>query len=76
MMTAMTDFLATRTADFPRMEQIDLDDAILAKLTGNDDSQRNVVWADRLAAYDPGEIEAFDVDDEVMGQIGVAYGMD
>ena len=74
-MTAMTDFLATQAAAFPRMDAMDLEDAILAKLTG-DDPDKNVVWADRLAAYDPGEIEAFDVDDEVMGQIGVAYGTD
>lgn len=75
-MTAMTDFLARKTSEFPRMDGLDLEEAILTKLTGEEDPEKNVVWADRLAAYDAGEIEAFDVDDEVMGQLGVAYGMD
>jgi hypothetical protein len=43
-------------------------------MSTEDDPDRIAVWADRLAAYDPGEIEAFDVDDEVMGQLGVEYG--
>ena len=74
-MTAMTDFLARKAAEFPRIDGIDLEEAILTKLTG-DYPDKNVVWADRLAAYDPGEIEAFDVDDEVMGQFSGAYGTD
>ena len=52
---------------------VDFEEDILATLT-EDDPDRNAVWADRLAAYDPGEIEAFDVDDEVMGQLSVAFG--
>ena len=75
-MTAMTEFLARKAAEFPRMDGLDLEEAILTKLTGEDDPDRNVVWADRLAAYDPGEIEAFDVDDEVMGQFSGAYAAD
>ena len=70
-MTEKTMFLAEQEGRFlemgPEGEGNDL-----AKLTG-DDLDSNGAWADRLAAYDPGEIEAFDFR-EVMPQLGVEYG--
>ena len=72
-MTEKSKFVAEQAARRPLMEQLELVEDILVTLT-DDDRVKTTVWADRLAAYDPGEIEAFDVDDEVMGQLGVQYG--
>ena len=52
-------------------DRVRLVEDILATLTEDDPEETNAVWADRLAAYDPGEIEAFDVDDELIVQLGV-----
>lgn len=71
-MTEKTKFVAEQAARHPFTDQVELVEDILATLA-DDDQVRTAVWADRLAAYDPGEIEAFDVDDEVMGQLGVEY---
>ena len=71
-MTEKTTFVAERASRHPQTDRVELVEDILVTLT-EDDPDRNVVWADRLAAYDPGEIEAFDVDDEVMVQLGVKY---
>ena len=72
-MTEKTKFVVEQAARHPFTDRVELVEDILATLT-DDDQVRTAVWADRLAAYDPGEIEAFDVDDEVMGQLGVQYG--
>jgi hypothetical protein len=65
-------FLAEQATGFPETN-VEREQDALEKLTG-DDPESNGVWTDRLAAYDPGEIEAFDVDDEFMAQLGVEYG--
>ena len=67
-MTGKTMFLAERlTTGLPEMDWVEENEAILAELA-EDDPDRPVVWADRLAAYDPGEFEAFDFD-EAMPQL-------
>ena len=72
-MTEKIKFVTELAASNPLTDRMELVEDILATLT-DDDQVRTAVWADRLAAYDPGEIEAFDVDDEVMGQLGLQYG--
>ncbi|HKQ22936.1 MAG TPA: hypothetical protein VJT81_00660 [Burkholderiales bacterium] len=72
-MTDKIKFVAEQAVRNPLTDRMDLMEDLLAKLA-DDDQVRTAVWADRLAAYDPGEIEAFDVDDEVMGQLGLQYG--
>jgi hypothetical protein len=72
-MTEKIKFVAEQASRHPFKDRVELVEEILATLT-DDDQVRTAVWADRLAAYDPGEIEAFDVDDEVMGQLGLQYG--
>jgi len=72
-MTEKIKFVAEQAARHPLADRMELVEDLLAKLT-DDDQVKTVVWADRLAAYDPGEIEAFDVDEEVMGQLGLPYG--
>jgi len=69
-MTARIMFLAKHATGFPDTNRVEREQDALEKLTG-DDPDSNGVWTDRLAAYDPGEIEAFDVDDEFMAQLGV-----
>jgi len=66
-------FLAEQATGFPETNRVEREQDALEKLTG-DDRDSNGVWTDRLAAYDPGEIEAFDVDDEFMAQLGVESG--
>jgi len=72
-MNEKTKFVAEQASRHPITDRVELVEDILATLT-DDDQVKTVVWADRLAAYDPGEIEAFDVDEEVMGQLGLQYG--
>ena len=72
-MSAMNEFLAERATRLAQMDRAEVYEDIVAKLN-EEDPDSNVVWADRLAAYDPGEIEAFAVDNEVMGQLRVEYG--
>ena len=72
-MTEKIKFVTELAASNPLTDRMELVEDILATLT-DDDQVRTAVWADRLAAYDPGEIEAFDVDDEVMGELGLQYG--
>ena len=72
-MTDKIKFVAEQAVRNPLTDRMDLVEDLLAKIA-DDDQVRTAVWADRLAAYDPGEIEAFDVDDEVMGQLGLQYG--
>ena len=69
-MTEWIMFLAEQATGFPEMNRVEREQDALEKLTW-DDPDTNGVWTDRLAAYDPGEIEAFDVDDEFMAQLGV-----
>ena len=69
-MTARIMLLAKHATGFPDTNRVEREQEVLVKLTG-DDPDSNEVWTDRLAAYDPGEIEAFDVDDEFMAQLGV-----
>ena len=68
----MTDimFLGEQATGFREPNRVEREQDALEKLTG-DDPDSNGMWTDRLAAYDPGEIEAFDVDDEFMAQLGV-----
>ena len=72
-MTEKIKFVTELAASNPLTDRMELVEDILATLA-DDDQVRTAVWADRLAAYDPGEIEAFDVDNEVMGQLGLQYG--
>ena len=72
-MSAMNEFLAERATRLAQMDRAEVYEDIVAKVN-EEDPDSNVVWADRLAAYDPGEIEAFAVDNEVMGQLRVEYG--
>lgn len=72
-MTEKIKFVAEQASRHPLTDRVELVEDILATLA-DDDQVRTAVWADRLAAYDPGEIEAFDVDDEVMGELGLQYG--
>ena len=69
-MTEWIIFLAEQATGFRETNRVEREQDALEKLTG-DDSDSNGMWTDRLAAYDPGEIEAFDVDDEFMAQLGV-----
>ena len=62
-MTENSGFLAEQSTRFAPADPVELVQDI-----------SDAPWADRLAAYDPGEIEAFDVDDEVRGQLGIQYG--
>jgi hypothetical protein len=62
--------LAEQATGFPETNRVEREEDILATLTG-DDPECSGVWTDRLAAYDPGEIEAFDIDDEFMAQLSV-----
>jgi len=71
-MTDKIKFVSEQASRHPLSDRVELVEDILATLA--DDDQVKTVWADRLAAYDPGEIEAFDVDEEVMGQLGLPYG--
>jgi hypothetical protein len=72
-MTEKIKFVAEQASRYPITDRVDLVEDILATLA-DDDQVKTAVWADRLAAYDPGEIEAFDVDDELMVQLGLQYG--
>ena len=69
-MTEWIMFLAEQATGFPETNRVERDEDVLATLAG-DDPDSNGVWTDRLAAYDPGEIEAFDIDDEFMAQLSV-----
>jgi len=69
-MTEWIMFLAEQATGFRETNRVGREQDALEKLTG-DDPDSNGMWTDRLAAYDPGEIEAFDVDDEFMAQLGV-----
>ena len=69
-MTEWNMFLAEQATGFRETNRVEREQDALEKLTG-DDPDSNGMWTDRLAAYDPGEIEAFDVDDEFMAQLGV-----
>ena len=69
-MTEWIMFLAEQATGFREAKRVEREQDALDKLTG-DDPDSNGMWTDRLAAYDPGEIEAFDVDDEFMAQLGV-----
>jgi len=75
--TAMTEksrFLAEQAAELPPTDRVDLEEDILATLP-EDDPDWGATWAeDRLAAYDPGEIEAFDFDEVIMMQLGIKFG--
>ena len=72
-MSEKTRFFSEQSTRRPPADAVEIAHDLVAVLT-EDDPVRNAVWTDRLAAYDAGEIEAFDVDDEVMGQLGVQYG--
>ena len=72
-MTEWNMFLAEQATGFPETNWVEREQDAVEKLTG-DDPDSNGMWTDRLAAYDPGEIEAFDVDDEFMAQLVVEYG--
>jgi hypothetical protein len=53
---------------------VDLEEDIHATLPV-DDPDWGAAWAqDRLAAYDPGEIEVFDFDEVIMMQLGIKFG--
>ena len=69
-MTEWIMFLGEQATGFREPNRVEREQDALEKLTG-DDPDSNGVWTDRLAACDPGEIEAFDVDDEFMAQLGV-----
>ena len=72
-MTERNMFLAKEATGFPETNRVEREQDVPVKLDG-DDPDGNGVWTDRLAAYDAGEIEAFDVDDEFMAQLGIEYG--
>ena len=69
-MTERIMFLAEQATGFRETNWVEREQDALERLTG-DDPDGNGMWTDRLAAYDPGEIEAFDIDDEFMAQLGV-----
>jgi len=69
-MTEWNMFLAEHATGFRETNWVEREQDAVEKLTG-DDPDSNGMWTDRLAAYDPGEIEAFDIDDEFMAQLGV-----
>ena len=69
-MTEWNMFLAEKATGFRETNWVEREQDAVEKLTG-DDPDSNGMWTDRLAAYDPGEIEAFDIDDEFMAQLGV-----
>ena len=69
-MTEWNMFLAEKATGFRETNWVEREQDAVEKLTG-DDPDSNGMWTDHLAAYDPGEIEAFDVDDEFMAQLGV-----
>ena len=69
-MTEWIIFLAEQATGFRETNRVEREQDSLEKLTG-DDSDSNGMWTDRLAAYDPGEIEAFEIDDEFMAQLSV-----
>jgi hypothetical protein len=67
-------FLAEQAAGLPPTDRVDLEEDILAMLP-EDAPDWGATWAeDRLAAYDPGEIEAFDFDEVIMVQLGIKFG--
>jgi len=63
-------FLAEKATGFRETNWVEREQDAVEKLTGYDPDS-NGMWTDRLAAYDPGEIEAFDIDDEFMAQLSV-----
>ena len=75
-MTEKTRFLAEQAAKLPPTDRVALVEDILATLT-EIDPEWDAAWAreaeERLAAYDRGEMEAFDFDD-VIAKLRVKYG--
>lgn len=75
-MTEKTKFLAEQAAKLPPTDRVELVEDILATLTESDPDW-DAEWAreaeERLAAYDRGEMKAFDFD-EVIAQLRVKYG--
>lgn len=75
-MTEKTRFLAEQAAKLPPTDRVELVEDILSTLTESDPDW-DAAWAreaeERLAAYDRGEMEAFDFD-EVMAKLRIKYG--
>lgn len=75
-MTEKTRFLAEQAAQLPPTDRVELVEDILSTLTESDPDW-DAAWAreaeERLAAYDRGEMEAFDFD-QTLAKLRIKYG--